>query len=694
MRCCFNCCRLLETLAKAPKILCFMGVACLTGKIFKSACPYNCFDCCSFNVHVSSNRVVKITANQEADFTGGFICSKGRAHASRMYSPQRLRYPQLKTTQGWQRITWSEAYTLMADKIKTAQRQFGPTAVGGYLGDGGAGLLKNTIKIFLAHLGGYTDFVGSICWGAGIEATKRDFGAVLGHHPDDVKNAKTIVLWGRNPLENNLHLVPYLQKARQAGSKIYLIDPRSSASAKLADVHLKIRPAADWALAAACIHYCLQQGKFKQDFIRQHLTDQSGVLPYLQALPAADYHNLLAAAGIGEKAVAELVDDLYEAGPATCYLGYGPQRYQNGGLNIRAVNLLWAVTGNIGIQGGGINYANQVNQELFDFSFAQPQTAPLVREMQLGYFAEEVLTAKPPLQVLFICGANPAAQLPDSANVHKALAHIPFKISLEHFLTDTAAQCELVLPVTYFTEAEDLITSGMWNSSLKYVSKCVEPLAECKSEFTIFQELAKLMGLNGYPDLTTTAWLTRAAAKLAVYNLSFTALQKKGYLDSPLQKQVPWADYQFRTPDGKFQCLDKEQLQQKINSLKKNRITAQNEVQLLTVHWRNQINSQCVLPQPQQLPLLYLHPTTARRFGVTDGQQALAVANNNSLKVMIAVTEKASPFAAYMRQGVSKHAGGPVNSLTPAGVTDIGNQALLNEVSITLRPLTEADTDN
>ena len=117
-------------------------------------------------------------------------------------------------------------------------------------------------------------------------------------------------------------------------------------------------------------------------------------------------------------------------------------------------------------------------------------------------------------------------------------------------------------------------------------------------------------------------------------------------------------------------------------------------MQLLTVHWRDQINSQCVLPQPQQLPLLYLHPTTARRFGVTDGQQALAVANNNSLKVMIAVTEKASPFAAYMRQGVSKHAGGPVNSLTPAGVTDIGNQALLNEVSITLRPLTEADTDN
>ena len=187
--------------------------------------------------------------------------------------------------------------------------------------------------------------------------------------------------------------------------------------------------------------------------------------------------------------------------------------------------------------------------------------------MQLGYFAEEVLTAKPPLQVLFICGANPAAQLPDSANVHKALAHIPFKISLEHFLTDTAAQCELVLPVTYFTEAEDLITSGMWNSSLKYVSKCVEPLAECKSEFTIFQELAKLMGLNGYPDLTTTAWLTRAAAKLAVYNLSFTALQKRDIWTARCKNKCLGL-IAISDPDGKFQCLDKEQLR-KINSLKK-----------------------------------------------------------------------------------------------------------------------------
>lgn len=671
----------------------FWGVAVLTEKIFKSACPYDCFDCCSFNVHVRNNKVTKITANQAADFTKSFICKKGRAHTERMYSPQRLRYPQLQTAQGWQKITWSAAYELMANKINEAQKQNGPTAVGGYVGDGGAGLLKSTLKIFLAHLGGFTDFTGNICWGAGIEATKKDFGAVLGHHPDDIINAKTIVLWGRNPLETNLHLVPYLKKAQQAGSKIYLIDPRASASVQLADVHLKIKPAADWALAAACAHYCLQHKKVKEDFIQQHLTDQSGLLPFLTSLATTDYQLLLAAAGVSEKELATFAAAISEQGPATCYLGYGPQRYQTGGLQIRAINFLWALTGNIGIQGGGINYANQTNKDLFDFSFALPKNAPLVREMQLGYFAKQVFTAAPPLQVLLLSGANPATQLPDSTNVEKALAQIPFKVCLDHFMTDTAAQCELVLPVTYFTEAEDLITSGMWNSSLKYVSPCVAPLVECKSEFTIFQELANVMGLNEYPDLSTTEWLKRATSKLTAYGHSFTALQKHGYLDSPLQKQVPWDNYQFATADGKFQAFDKAQLKQKIIDYRADSCREQDQLRLLSVHWRDQINSQ--LPRPltkQELPILHIHPTTAQKFGVTDGATAQILANNNSLAVIIAVTAKASPFAAYIKQGLNKNNGGPVNNLTSAGVSDIGMQAVFNETNITLRPLAAAAT--
>ncbi|NLZ92424.1 MAG: molybdopterin-dependent oxidoreductase [Firmicutes bacterium] len=663
-------------------------------KIYKSACPYNCFDCCSFDVYVSGNKVTKIAANQTADFTRNFLCKKGQAHASRMYNPERLRYPLVKTAQGWQRISWPTAYELMANKIKEAHKQYGPTAVGGYVGDGGAGLLKSTLKIFLAHLGGYTDFVGSICWGAGIEATIKDFGAVLGHHPDDIINARTIVLWGRNPLETNLHLVPYLKKAQKKGSKIYLIDPRESASSKVADIHLKIKPGADWALAAACTHYCLRHNKIKHDFIQKHLTDTSGLLPYLKSLNQTDYEDLLEAAGISAAAIAKFTHDLFDHGPSTCYLGYGPQRYKSGGLNIRAINLLWAVTGNIGIKGGGVNYANQANIDLFDFSFALPKTAPMIREMQLGNFAGEVFTATPPLQVLFISGANPAVQLPDSTSVKRALADIPFKICLEHFMTDTAAQCELVLPVTYFTEAEDIITSGMWNSTLKYVNKCVEPLAECKAEFTIFQELAKFLGLSEYPALSTTEWLKNATAKLATYGLDFTTLQQYGYLDSPLQKQVPWDDCQFATLDGKFHAFDKEELQQKLANYMANRTNEQDKLLLLTVHWRDQISSQLPIPLPQQeLPLLYIHPATAEKFGVADGARALAIAKN-SLEVIIAVTDKASPFAAYMRQGSSKNAGGPVNILTPAGITDIGDQAIFNETSIILQPLTAADTEN
>ncbi|MCR3923394.1 MAG: molybdopterin-dependent oxidoreductase [Firmicutes bacterium] len=477
--------------------------------VYKSACPYDCFDCCSFDVYVKHDKVDKIKANKDADYTGNFICQKGLAHSERMYRQDRLRYPLVKTPQGHVRISWEQAYEMITSKIKDAQRQDGLTSVGGYLGGGAAGKLKASQQVFLAHLGGYTDFVGHICWGAGIEATKRDFGAVLCHHPSDIENANIIVLWGRNPVETNLHLVPYIKKAKRHGCKVYLIDPRESKSAELADVHIKLKPDSDWALVAACVVKCLQKERLHKAFINRHLDDATGVLPYLSQLKETDYALLLEAAGIGDDIVDTLTHDLYENGPSTCYLGYGLQRYNDGGLNVRSVNFLWALTGNIGRKGGGVNYANQTNQAQFSFSFALPKKTPTVREMMLGRLAYELGRANPPVQVLFIGAANPVSQLPDSEGVSKALAAIPFKISLEHFLTDTAAMCELVLPVTYFTEAEDVITSGMWNSSFKYVAKCVEPLAECKSEFDIFQELAHRLELAEYPTFSATQWLAK-----------------------------------------------------------------------------------------------------------------------------------------------------------------------------------------
>jgi anaerobic selenocysteine-containing dehydrogenase len=658
-------------------------------EIFKSACPYDCFDCCSFEVHVSKGKVIEITANSDAEVTGNFICKKGMSHQERMYRPDRLKFPLLKKSEGFIRISWEEAYEIITRKIKQAQQTYGLTSVGCLSGGGAAGKLKGVHEVFFAHLGGYTDFVGSICWGAGIEATNMDFGKTLGHHPVDMKNSNIIVLWGRNPIETNIHLVPYIKKARERGCRVYLIDPIESKSSVLADIHIKLKPDSDWAFGAACIINCIKKGRLVRAFIKNHLNDSTGIIDYLSRFTEIDYKVLLAAAGVTEEIVEVFTKDIFENSPSTCYIGYGPQRYKEGGLNIRTINLLWAITGNIGIAGGGANYANQTNKGRFDFSFAMPKAKPNVREIKQGQFSEGLLATDPAVKVLFISCINPVSQLSNSRGVIRALENIPFKISLEQFMTDTAAMCELVLPVTYFTESEDIITSGMWNSSFKYVAKCVEPLEECKAEFDIFRELAEKLGLKEYPQLDAAAWLEKGMKNLEAYGLTFEKLKNSGYAESPLQKQIQWEDNRFDNPDGKFHAFSKEQLKSRINRYKESsEVGISSYVNLITVHWGDQINSQhSIVLQGQDMPVLYIHPKTAGVFGLSEGDSAMAIGENGKLKVRISITKKASPYAAYTKQGISYADQGSINYLTPSGITDIGDQALLNEIKIRLEKL-------
>ncbi|HHX75380.1 MAG TPA: molybdopterin-dependent oxidoreductase [Firmicutes bacterium] len=655
-------------------------------RVFPSACPYNCFDCCSLQVYVENGRVIKVSANAASVYTGNFLCKKGTAHVQRMYSTERLRRPLLKTAAGHVPVSWEKAFALLAGRIREAVRRYGPLAVGSYVGDGAAGVLKTTVqKVFLAHLGGYTELAGSLCWGAGLAATCLDMGDARSHHPSDLRHARVLVLWGRNVAETNIHLVPYIRQAKKSGCRVYLIDPRRTFTAGLADVHLQIRPGTDWALAAACLIRCLQDGLADENFIAHRLCDKTGIVAWLAGAGTEIYRALVTATGLAEEAVASFTRDIAAGGPASCYLGYGLQRYRHGGLTVRTVDLLWALTGNIGIAGGGINYANRINGKLFDFSFALPEKEPAVRRVRLGCLAQDLEAADPPLAVLLVSGANPASQLPDSKNTGQALARIPFTVCLDHFLTETAAACDLVLPVTYFTETEDIITSGMWNSGLNYAAHCSDPPGECMSEFAIFLELADRLNLHTYPRLPARDWLERCLAPAEAMGLSFARLQAFGHLDNPLQQEVAWAGGRFATPDGLFHALDRKELEAMLRTLQEQEQAA-GTLNLLTVHWHGQIHSQHPAGSREGgLPLLYLHPEMARQFNVADGQEVVAATERACLKVKIAVTAAASPHAAHLRQGTGEP-GRPVNLLTPPGLSDLGCQAVYNTARIRLLP--------
>lgn len=189
-------------------------------KIIQTACPLDCFDACSIKVTMDQDKIVDIKGDSADPITQGFICKKGMQLLERIQHPNRLTTPMKKQEGKWIPITWEEAISEIGDRLLAIRKDYGSTALLHYAENGHGGLLKNIDTAFFRAYGGVTSPTGSLCWGAGIKAQTMDFGAALGHDPYDYLNAKTIIIWGRNPAFTNLHLLPFLKMAQKREQKL------------------------------------------------------------------------------------------------------------------------------------------------------------------------------------------------------------------------------------------------------------------------------------------------------------------------------------------------------------------------------------------------------------------------------------------------------------------------------------------
>jgi anaerobic selenocysteine-containing dehydrogenase len=124
----------------------------------------------------------------------------------------------------WERATWDQGLALLAEKIRHYRDEIDPFSIMHYQRTGSCGATKLLSRRFWNLLGGVIVSSGSLCSGAARAGQALDFGTRLGHDPMDVVNARLVLLWGRNPLATNLHLVPPL-KEETRGAQLIIIDP-------------------------------------------------------------------------------------------------------------------------------------------------------------------------------------------------------------------------------------------------------------------------------------------------------------------------------------------------------------------------------------------------------------------------------------------------------------------------------------
>ncbi|MDQ7793046.1 MAG: molybdopterin-dependent oxidoreductase [bacterium] len=519
-------------------------------RMVRTACPLNCWDGCGWLVEARGRQVLAVRGDPDHEITRGFVCPKAQYQVERHHSARRLRFPLRRTPGGWQEASWESALDELAEAVDRSRRRHGTLSIMSYWDSGSMGLLKRLDQRFWNQFGPITVPAGSLCWSAGLAAQQADFGANLAHDPVDHANARFILIWGRNPLDTNTHLRPFLKVARDNGARLVVVDPVSTATARDADLHLAVRPGSDLILALSLGHTIIEEGLADEEFLGSRVR---GFEDYRRLCRQFPPERVEEQTGVKAGLARDLAREYAGSRPAAILLGYGLQRYATGGAAVRAVDALAAITGNIGIPGGGASYATTYVASCFaDLS----GEAPAHRQVPRVTLARQLLELDdPPVRALVVARSNPASQLPRTRRVLEALAGLDFLAVIDFTLTDTAEVADLVLPATTVFEEEDIYFCS-WHSYLTYGEAAVEADPGCRSDLAIYGALADRLGLGRSfgSDRPAREWIADALRPLEVWGLTPGRLRGRS-LRHPGAPLVPWQDGGFATPSGKLELL-------------------------------------------------------------------------------------------------------------------------------------------
>ncbi|HET9793100.1 MAG TPA: molybdopterin-dependent oxidoreductase, partial [Thermoanaerobaculia bacterium] len=258
--------------------------------LLPSACPLDCPDSCSLDVEVDEGRVVSVGGSRVNPVTDGYICAKVRRFPERLYGPDRLLRPLMRTgakgSGSFREVSWDEALDAAAARLLAARDRFGGESILPYSYGGSNGYLsQDTTDERLFRRLGASRLARTICAAATGAAAQGLYGKMPGVGYEDYPEARLIVLWGVNPSVTGIHLVPKIDEARRRGARLVVVDPRTTRLARRADLHLAVRPGTDLPVALALIGWLFDSGRADRTFLAGQTTGAERLREAARAWP-------------------------------------------------------------------------------------------------------------------------------------------------------------------------------------------------------------------------------------------------------------------------------------------------------------------------------------------------------------------------------------------------------------------------
>ena len=479
-------------------------VAPASSRVVRGACPHDCPDTCAMLVTVEDGRATRVAGDPDHPFTRGFLCAKVNRYIERTYHPDRLLYPMRRT--GPKGADSSSAFRGMTRSTRSPTRlneirasADGPQAILPYSYAGTMGLVQgSSMDRRFFHLIGASMLDRTICSMAGTMGMRMTVGANIGADPEGIPESDLILLWGTNTLTANPHLWPFVLEARERGAKIIAIDPIRTRTAAQCDEWVAIRPGTDAALALGMMHVLFELGLEDDDYIAAHTL---GIEQLRERAREYSPERVSSITGIPAETIVSLGERYARAKAAFIRVNYGLQRHAGGGMAVRTIACLPALTGHWRRPGGGVQLSSSANFAFDKRALERPDFSPPVRTINMIRLGEALTSPNagvggPPVRALIVYNSNPAAVAPDRNAVLRGMAREDlFTVVLEHFQTDTADYADIVLPATTQLEHWDIhLSYGHHYVTLNQPS--IEPLGESLPNSEIFRRIAARMGLD------------------------------------------------------------------------------------------------------------------------------------------------------------------------------------------------------
>ncbi|QVY60614.1 molybdopterin-dependent oxidoreductase [Cytobacillus gottheilii] len=558
-------------------------------KIFRNACPRNCYASCSMLSYVNNGKLVKVAGDDQHGYTKGNLCAKGYAFTQYVTHPNRLKYPIMQSPRSsgnWKRISWEQAYTIIADKIIELNERYGSNLASGYNKfSGNIGLMHYAAEAMFNSIGPHTKPKGNLCLTTGNDALKERFKQFEQSSPEDMAAADLIVIWGANPAVTNIPQMKYIFQARRAGAKVAVIDPVFTETAAKADLYIQIKPGTDGLLALYAAKRIADSSFFDENYAQDCTNNFIQFKRIMEKVPSADKVSELTNAPIS--AIEELAELYIHAASSVTWIGFGMQRTNIGGENVQAISALAAMTGFLQKKKGKLFYAHddleQFPLHLLKFPEQKHSEAQASRAIDINSFAKNALElSDPPLKFLWIASRNPFSQDNNLQSWMKLIQQLELIVTVDLYMTKTAEISDIVLPAATHFEEMDLIVS-YWHHWISINEQSLAGYFESKSDLQITRELTnklnerspgfstfpselealdwiqkelspeiqELYGIQDYTDLLSGPHLKKPEKIPAKEKFSFNIPDVSGYLENvKVQKDSLLFPYQLITPQS------------------------------------------------------------------------------------------------------------------------------------------------